>query len=68
MGTSKDVWTDKHLFDMENDPTEVHDLKDDPDYNDIKAELRKLLISKAEYAGEGTFTISETNDKVSNDL
>ena len=66
-GTSNDTWTDKHLFDLKNDPCELNDLKDNPDYNEIKAELRKILIRKAEEAGEGTFTIKDTNN-LTNDL
>ena len=68
MGTDEDTWTDKHLFDMKNDPTEKNDLKDNPDYNEIKAQLRQLLIDYAYKAGEGNFTISDTNRKINNDL
>lgn len=68
MGTDKDTWTDKHLFDMVNDPTEKNDLKDNPDYNEIKAQLRKLLIEYAYKAGEGNFTISDTTTIINNDL
>ena len=66
-GSSDLTWTDKHLFDLKNDPCELNDLKDNPDYNEIKAQLRKILIRKAEEAGEGTFTIKDTNP-LTNDL
>lgn len=59
-GSDADEWTDKHLFDLVNDPVELHDLKDDPKYNDIKKELREILKRKAFEFGEGNFTIVDT--------
>ncbi|OHT13917.1 hypothetical protein TRFO_15806 [Tritrichomonas foetus] len=67
-GTDKDTWTDKHLFDLEHDPTEKNDLKDDPDYYEIKQQLRELLIEKAKWAGEGTLKIVDKTTKTTNDL
>ncbi|KAK8839973.1 hypothetical protein M9Y10_031690 [Tritrichomonas musculus] len=67
-GSDKDTWTDKHLFDLKNDPTEKHDLKDNADYNEIKAQLRQLLIDCAYRAGEGNFTISDQKKSINNDL
>ena len=66
-GSDKLTWTDKHLYDLEKDPQEWNDLKDNPDYNEIKAELRKILIRKAQEAGEGTFKIVD-NNPVTGDL
>lgn len=67
MGTDQDKWTDKHLFNIKNDPAEKKDLKDDPNYNDIKQELRKLIIEQAYLAGEGNFTIYD-DQTVTNEL
>lgn len=61
-GNDKDTWTDKHLFDEINDPTEKHDLVNDPSYKDIKLKLRELIKQKAYWAGEGNFTIVDTED------
>ena len=32
------------LFDVENDPWEINDLSDDPDYQDIKIDLFDQLL------------------------
>ena len=67
-GSDKLTWTDKHLWDVKNDPTEQRELKNDPDYQEIKAELRKILIRKAQEAGEGTLRIVDNNPEVTKDL
>lgn len=67
-GSDKLTWTDKHLFDLQNDPAEQNELKDNPDYNEIKAELRQILIRKAQEAGEGTLKIVDNNHAITGDL
>ena len=63
-GSDKLRWTDKHLFDLKKDPLEMVELKDNPEYNEIKAQLRQILIRKAQEAGEGTFTIYDTESEI----
>ena len=42
------VWHDhkplEELYDIENDPEEIHNLADDPAYNEIKEDLRGKLF------------------------
>lgn len=54
-----EVYTDKHLYDLKDDPWEEHDRKDDPSYAQIKEELRKRLVRCARQAGEGDIRIED---------
>lgn len=40
------VWDTEELYDIKNDPKEMNNLIDDPDYLAIKVKLRKELFSK----------------------
>lgn len=51
------VYTDKHLFDLEKDPLEQEDLKDDPSMKKVKESLRMLMKRFAKEAGEGELEI-----------
>ena len=52
-----DVYTDRFLFDNLNDPNQKKNLIKDPDYQNIKLELRSRLKTNAERAGEGKIII-----------
>ena len=61
--TQRHYWRDswrrtsiEELYDLENDPLEMHNLADDPAYEKIKAELRRALVAR----------MKETNDPLLN--
>ena len=47
-----DVYEEDKLYDLKNDPHERTNLVDDPKYADVRAQLRKLLVSYMEKAHE----------------
>ena len=50
---SADLYADDFLYDMEKDPYQLHNVVDDPDYEGVKADMRKRLLDWIEKA-EGT--------------
>lgn len=52
-----DVYEEKYLFDLKNDPLEKNNLVDDPAYATIREDLKKRLEAYAKKAGEGEFEI-----------
>ncbi len=53
-----DEYTDDFLYDLENDPYERNNLIDDLKYNEIKLELRKILLEYMKKAGEPVLKIN----------
>ena len=47
---SSDVYADDFLYDMEKDPYQLENIVDNPEYGDVKAEMRKLLLDWIEKA------------------
>lgn len=47
-----DIYADDFLYDMANDPFQLHNLVGDPTYASIRDELEKLLLRKMHEAGE----------------
>lgn len=47
---SSDVYTDDFLYDMEKDPYQLNNVVDNPDYADVKADMRKRLLDWIEKA------------------
>lgn len=43
--SSNDVYKDDFMYDVENDPAELKNLVHDPEYDEVKAELRKKLLA-----------------------
>lgn len=54
-----DEYTDDFLYDLENDPYERNNLIDNPEYNEIKLELRKILLEYMQKAGEPVLIIKD---------
>ena len=52
-----DVYHERFLYDLENDPYEKNNLISDPDYSEIRAELAEILKSKMAEAKENPPTI-----------
>lgn len=52
-----DEWNEKYLFDLEKDPLEKNNLINNPDYSDIKEDMKKRLIRCAMKAGENFVSI-----------
>ena len=46
------VYEEEKLYDLQNDPYENNNLIRDPDYADVREEMRKRLLSFMEYAHE----------------
>ena len=46
------VYFEDYLYDLEKDPIEKYNLVKDPDYTEIRKELRKMLIREMVNAGE----------------
>ena len=47
---SSDVYADDFLYDMEKDPYQLNNVVDNPDYADVKADMRKRLLDWIEKA------------------
>jgi arylsulfatase A-like enzyme len=47
-----DRYVDEHLYDLEADPYELHDLVDSPEHTDVLARLRARLVERIVAAGE----------------
>ena len=47
-----DAW---ELYDLETDPDEMHNLIDDPDYDDVEKELRTRLAALQEQYGDRSY-------------
>ena len=47
---SSDVYADDFLYDMEKDPYQLNNVVDNPDYADVKADMRKRLLDMTEKA------------------
>ena len=47
---SSDVYADDFLYDMEKDPYQLNNVVDNPDYADVKADIRKRLLDWIEKA------------------
>ena len=47
---SADLYADDFLYDMEKDPYQLHNVVDDPDYEGVKADMRKRLLDWIEKA------------------
>ncbi len=47
------VWDTEELYDMKNDPQEMHNLIHDPEYLGVVGELRKKLFARLEDAEQG---------------
>lgn len=45
-------YTEDFLYDLENDPYELNNLVDHPDYNGIRCKLAEILIKRMKEAGE----------------
>lgn len=54
-----DVYIERYLFDNEQDPDQKNNLISQPQYAEIKAELKKRLIACAKDAGEGEIFVEE---------
>ncbi len=54
-----DEYTDDFLYDLENDPYERNNLIDKPEYNEIKLELREILLEYMQKAGEPVLIIKD---------
>lgn len=54
-----DVYTESYLYDLENDPHEKNNLIKDSSLNDVKDNLKKLLLDYMAKTGETGFTIKE---------
>lgn len=52
-----EVYEEKYLFDLKNDPLERNNLVDDPAYCEIKEDLKRRLKAYAKKAGEDDFEI-----------
>lgn len=50
-------YIERYLFDNENDPTQLNNLVNDPDYQSVRIELAERLKVRAEEAGEPRFEI-----------
>lgn len=50
---------ERHLYDLEQDPYELHDLVSDPAYDSVRMDLRNMLLARMELAGEGHTTIGQ---------
>ncbi len=46
------IWDTDELYDIKNDPKEMHNLIDDPDYLRVKVKLRKALFRRLGKNGE----------------
>jgi arylsulfatase A-like enzyme len=46
------IWDTDELYDMKNDPKEMHNLIDDPRYLDVKVALRQALFERLADGGE----------------
>lgn len=47
---ASDVYADDFLYDMEKDPHQLNNVVDDPDYADVKADMRERLLDWIEKA------------------
>lgn len=47
---ASDVYADDFLYDMEKDPYQLNNVVDDPDYADVKADMRRRLLDWIEKA------------------
>ena len=52
-----DVWQEKYLFDLEQDPLEKQNLLNHPDFTEIKEDMKARLIRCAQIAGENIVSI-----------
>lgn len=58
MGSS--IYEEKYLFDLSEDPLETRNLLGESGYEEVKENMRRRLIKKAEEAGEGKIAIKLT--------
>jgi arylsulfatase A-like enzyme len=49
---ASDVYGEDYLYDLENDPHELHNLVQDPAYADVREELSEILIRRMTEIGE----------------
>ena len=54
-----DEYTDDFLYDLENDPYEKNNLIGNPEYDEIRLEMRKILLEYMTKAGEPNLTIKD---------
>lgn len=54
-----EVYRERYLFDLKEDPLETHNLLGDERYDEVRADMRSRLIAFAERAGEGRIRIEE---------
>ena len=47
---SSEVYADDFLYDMEKDPYQLNNVVNDPDYKDVKADMRERLLNWIEKA------------------
>jgi arylsulfatase A-like enzyme len=52
-----DRYVDAHLYDLDADPDELHNLVDSPAHRDVLAQLRARLVERIAEAGEARPTI-----------
>ena len=49
------------LYDLESDPHEINNLADDPNYREIREELRNRLVAHIDSIGDPFFTFKATD-------
>ena len=52
-----DRYVDSHLYDLDADPHELHNLVDSPAHRDVLTQLRARLVDRIAEAGEAPPTI-----------
>lgn len=57
--SGSDVYQERYLFDLQNDPLERHNLLGDKEYEEVRVAMRDRLMQFAARAGEGAIRIKE---------
>ncbi len=52
MDSAADTYREAHLYDLNADPDELHNLVSDPAHAQTRAEMAALLIRRLKQAGE----------------